>query len=384
MENPRIGVSLSGGGYRAAAFHLGTLQALDKLHILPRIGVLSTISGGSITGAAYAKSDKSWPDFQKEMTDLISTKNLIRSALLSFTGLKTAVFFCAFLGFAFWLLYTPNPWIFLVVIFIMVWLFLRFQFQIFPISKEIEKLYARYFTKNSTLGELKNNFELVIGSTNLQTARPFIFSGNFMGDSAYEFYDDPVLFNPLQFPLARAVMASSCVPFAFSPVSIDKSFFKNKDQFSLVQPVIVDGGVYDNQGIHKIEHTGRYACDVVIASDAGNKISFSGKYQNMFQIAIRSMEVFITRIKNAQLVDDVYNNINLGKKEVAYLSLGWNAEDSIPGFIKNLQQGNILSSVIAAHELKPEWIMSPAIFTDAITEHLKLRINYNQLDIPSK
>lgn len=50
----RIGLSLSGGGFRAAAFHLGVLKRLEELGILHRVEILSTVSGGSITGALYA------------------------------------------------------------------------------------------------------------------------------------------------------------------------------------------------------------------------------------------------------------------------------------------------------------------------------------------
>lgn len=48
----RIGLALSGGGYRAALFHAGTLHALETLGLRP--SVLSTVSGGSIIGAYYA------------------------------------------------------------------------------------------------------------------------------------------------------------------------------------------------------------------------------------------------------------------------------------------------------------------------------------------
>lgn len=51
-EGRRVGVALSGGGYRAALFHSGSLHALETLGIRPR--VLSTVSGGSIIGAYYA------------------------------------------------------------------------------------------------------------------------------------------------------------------------------------------------------------------------------------------------------------------------------------------------------------------------------------------
>jgi hypothetical protein len=48
----RVGIALSGGGYRAAVFHSGTLHALETLGI--RANTLSTVSGGSIIGAYYA------------------------------------------------------------------------------------------------------------------------------------------------------------------------------------------------------------------------------------------------------------------------------------------------------------------------------------------
>ncbi len=48
----RIGLALSGGGYRAAVFHSGVLQALEDLGI--QVNNLSTVSGGSIIGAYYA------------------------------------------------------------------------------------------------------------------------------------------------------------------------------------------------------------------------------------------------------------------------------------------------------------------------------------------
>jgi NTE family protein len=384
MASSGIGLSLSGGGYRASAFHLGTLQKLDELGILPEISVLSTISGGSITGAAYAVTTINYADFHNDMIRKISTKDLIRSALFSVTGLQTLIFFAVFIGAAAWLLYTPYPWVSFLVLALMFYVFLRYQFHIFPVSREIEKLYAKHFTENLTVGDVKAPFRFVIGSTNLQTARPFVFSKEYMGDSAYDFLERPVHFKPESFPLAKAVMASSCVPFAFSPVSIPKEYFLDPSLYSTVDPVIVDGGVYDNQGIHKLVQSGRFSSDVVITSDAGNKLSFNGSYPNMISIAVRSMNVFMARIKNAQMVSDIYDNHYKDKREIAYLSLGWNAEDCIPGFIKNLKAGNIPSSVIASHALKDEWVRSPDDYKAEITDHLKTKIKYADIKIPTE
>ncbi len=56
---PEIAIALSGGGYRAAMFHLGTLSYLHHLHIdeehtfLDMVNTISTISGGTLTGLWY-------------------------------------------------------------------------------------------------------------------------------------------------------------------------------------------------------------------------------------------------------------------------------------------------------------------------------------------
>src|SRR5262249_34311358 len=49
----KVGLALSGGGFRASFFHLGVLARLAELDVLRHVEVLSCVSGGSIVGAAY-------------------------------------------------------------------------------------------------------------------------------------------------------------------------------------------------------------------------------------------------------------------------------------------------------------------------------------------
>jgi len=49
----KLGLALSGGGFRAALFHVGVLARLAELDVLRSIEVLSCVSGGSIVGAHY-------------------------------------------------------------------------------------------------------------------------------------------------------------------------------------------------------------------------------------------------------------------------------------------------------------------------------------------
>lgn len=52
---------LSGGGFRAALYHLGALRRLDELGLLGRLDQISSVSGGSILAAFLARQLVPWP-----------------------------------------------------------------------------------------------------------------------------------------------------------------------------------------------------------------------------------------------------------------------------------------------------------------------------------
>src|SRR5205814_1527658 len=53
-----IGLALSGGGYRAMVFHVGTLIRLNEVALLRKIKRISSVSGGSITAGVLGTSCK--------------------------------------------------------------------------------------------------------------------------------------------------------------------------------------------------------------------------------------------------------------------------------------------------------------------------------------
>ena len=57
-----IALSLSGGGGRAAGFHLGTLAYLNRVDLLKDVSILSSVSGGSVIAAKYALTLKTAPE----------------------------------------------------------------------------------------------------------------------------------------------------------------------------------------------------------------------------------------------------------------------------------------------------------------------------------
>lgn len=50
----KIGIALSGGGFRASLFHLGVLRRIAEMGWLPRVDAISGVSGGSIIAAFAA------------------------------------------------------------------------------------------------------------------------------------------------------------------------------------------------------------------------------------------------------------------------------------------------------------------------------------------
>jgi NTE family protein len=376
----RLGLALSGGGYRAAAFHLGTLNKLHELGILNKVDVISTISGGSITGAAWCLYNGDYPSFHKEMVTKLTTKSVIWFILGSWIFLRTLLFILLFIGGAIALSFTSLAYLTFPVLLLFKVLLYFFQFRIFPVSKVIEKAYNKYFCDGKTLGQLKERPLLAIGSSNLHSGRPFTFSRNKMGDSSYTFrqeYNPPIKFLHQNFPVARAVVASSCVPFAFTPVTINKEFFEVATDVNRVKPVLVDGGVYDNQGIQKLtQPKSSYECGIIITSDAGGNFIADEKYPNTLQLLLRTVNLFMYRIKAAQMVQNIYRNVQGGAKPIAYFSLGWRIQNAIPGFFRNMCDGQVIKEVVDAHCFQPDWINNPKNYEKEIIQHLEAQVGY--------
>jgi NTE family protein len=381
ITKKKLGLSLSGGGYRATAFHLGTLNALQRLGLLDKVEVISTISGGSITGAYYCLEKANYENFRASLYDGLLNKNVIKRVVFSFRISLFFILSLIYLGVAIYSLFTPYPWAFPLLLILYFFVVIKFQFHLFPISSEIEKAYDAFFFKKKQLGDLPTTPVIAIGSTNIQTTRPFTFSKTYMQDSSY--LKMGIQFNPQTFPISRAVMASSCVPFAFTPIRIDRKYFINPADASRIHPILVDGGVYDNQGIHKLTQKGQFECSHVITSDAGAGDKKEVKISNTFSLLLKIVDVFMSRIKKAQMVQDIYENVNNANKEIAYYTLGWDAKSCIPGFVKNLASKLITQSVIDAHQFKAEWVAEPELNRATIEAYLKDRIQYDKLDFPN-
>ena len=381
MKNKKkIGLSLSGGGYRATIYHLGTLKKLKELEILDKVDVISTNSGGSITGATYGLHKDNFEAFESVIRQGVK-RSVIKGVLVSWQFLLVFATTLFWMLTILYLLANGYAWSSFGLLIALVVVFLFFQFNLFPISTLNEKMYNTFFFNNKTLNDLRKDVRFAINATNLETGRLFTFSNDTMGDSVYDFPsddDEPIKFESDNFPIARAVAASTAVPFVFTPIKIDKEFFSNTEDTKRAKPRLVDGGVYDNQGAHKITQTkSAYGSQIVIISDAGNTMPFKNTYRNTLTMLIRTSDVFMNRIKNLQMVQYLYQNHNTDKREIAYQSLGWDIEDSIRKFIDGIEDDIILPQVLKHHNITEDDVTNKD--WETIKNKVKVSINYKAI-----
>jgi predicted acylesterase/phospholipase RssA len=89
-----IGLTLSGGGTRAAAFHLGCLSYLEHVGVLSQVKMLSTVSGGTFTGAKYVLSlvhNQDFKAFFEEFYILLCGTKFLREGLENLVKNQAAV-----------------------------------------------------------------------------------------------------------------------------------------------------------------------------------------------------------------------------------------------------------------------------------------------------
>lgn len=249
LDQDRLGLALSGGGFRATLFHLGVVEQLYLSGILDQVKYLSTVSGGSVIGAWLALN---WASLLRvplgERAPVY--QELIAKPLLSLVradvrnrALRRG-----------WLL----PW---------AW----FQSR----GRNLATVLDRLIFGGRTLSALPDPalLRVSINATSMRTGKRFRFSKTEIGDylGGYTSTADNDL------PIAIAVAASAAFPPVFSPLVLR---FKGPwHRWSFTTPpklqsaeappggveALVDGGVYENIGLQ----AALQRCGRIIAVDAG-------------------------------------------------------------------------------------------------------------------
>ncbi len=241
-----VGLALSGGGFRAALFGLGTLWRLNDCGWLKRLSRITSVSGGSITSAYLGMN---WRKLAFDANGVAQNfEPLIARPLEHFCSLHIDVP-CVIKGML-------TPWM---------------TAGDFVARAYKHELYTLDSGLAATLQDLPAEGEgptFILYATNLQTGVSVRFTREHIYDWRLGQLRDP------DTTLAVAVGASSAFPPVLSPVHLrtDPSRWHAppsgppKDLQRLrARMILSDGGVYDNLGVEAIFAR----CGTVLVSDAG-------------------------------------------------------------------------------------------------------------------
>lgn len=340
QNGKRIGLALSGGGYRAAAYHIGTLRALHKMGILDKVNVISSVSGGSITAAYYALHKDNFEEFETSFINKLQIGVLHLAALNVLAILVVLGALTCYFGWIGLLLG-------LVVLFFI-------HYWVLPLSLWIRWQYDWLFFKWAKLKDLPETPSVKLCSTDIATGRLFVCSKEELYGYDYK-YIKKIKFKQQLFPVSRAVMASSCVPFAFSPVRIPCEFFEDQTKVK-DGPLLIDGGLYDNQGAYKLqEKDSDYQCSQIIVSDAGNTEMSKRWALNIILLLLKTSDILMRRIRAMQIQQNLYSSDK--SHQFAYTSLLWNPEwDWVNSLARNIKDGNVHEIVLRYHGISDDVI----------------------------
>jgi NTE family protein len=248
---PKIGLALSGGGARAIAFHLGCLRALNKLGLLDRLAVLSTVSGGSVIGAYFHAHQGDFAAFEATMRALLA-QGLVAPMcrkLWSRLGIKVVA---AFVVVGIVALSVSLLKAFLAIATLVVPRSLAIQFERVDIRSPLHRFASRttlleaalddLLFKRLSLSDLPRQPHLVINATELRTGSAFRFGTTESGSWRWG------RLHRNDASVAHAVAASAAYP-VFLPAFDETLNFEKDGALTNSRVVLTDGGIYDNLGL---------------------------------------------------------------------------------------------------------------------------------------
>ena len=241
-----MGLALSGGGFRASLFHLGSFLRLNELGLLRRLDIITSVSGGSIVSGLMARhwNELTWKELPQGWV-AANFHEKIEAPLRDFCA-RNIDLRAGLLGI------------------------------LSPFSSKADKLikaYDKHLYNGYTLQQLPEpepgkTPRFVFYATNLQTGASVRISRKYLADYKVGRINKP------DFPLAKVVAASSAFPPVFSPVifnfkdiavwqSMDGTYLDDRKDLK-ESLFLADGGIYDNLGLEAIWDR----CKKVLVSNA--------------------------------------------------------------------------------------------------------------------
>lgn len=260
----KIGLALSGGGYRATVFHLGVLARMAEANLLDEIAMISTVSGGSLAiGLVFSANLFTWPDREQYK------ENCLHHAfhILTTQNLELNVILTALL----------RP-------------FDLLNSRARIVSRNIQRRWGI----DIGLREVKYPPRWIINSTCFESSRNWrfenyapTFAAPRMGTSGIGYVRDPDIL------LSDALAASAGFPVAIGPLALSTDDYdwvnykpgSTREYESIPKPSykhfhLWDGGVYDNLGLEPLinfdssstDYNYRSGMDTLFISNASGRM----------------------------------------------------------------------------------------------------------------
>ena len=344
-RKPKLGLALSGGGFRASFFHIGVLARLAELDLLRSVEVISTVSGGSIIGALYFL-------YLKKLLECIPDMRITGADYVKMIDEMTHLFVAGV---------RKNP---RVLAFSNIASNFKLVLPSYSRSDRMSEIYHELFydpasgRRNIPMRDLiirphpGQGFNprvdnagrkakvpmLIINATTLNTGRTFQFTAVDMGErfperQTLKYDKNPVLqafrYDALpegvpskykDVPLGIAVAASACVPGVFHPLALTKLYKK-------FTPQLVDGGVHDNQGLEALLYEG--CTDIIVSDASGQMDKKANPWPNFLAVTLRANSILQNRVRNLGLEFlQAYAGI---RQPILHLRAGLNVDVMKPG-----------------------------------------------------
>lgn len=296
----KIGLALSGGGIRAAIFHLGVLEYLAEVGLFGKITSISSVSGASLCiGLIFAANKNNWPtagafvkDIQPQVRRLILEENIQRAALIR-------------------LPFYPRKW-----------------------RHRVEMLADMLEKKWGIKGNLQNLPPFPfweINCTTFETGNRFRFRRDYMGDQKIGYVQNPNL------PISHLIAASAAFPVLIGPYILKTDglcFTADKQGKHPVNSIanhytLWDGGVYDNLGLDALHKIGKgldSEINFLIVSNASASIGHQHRGRPS-RNARRLLDIAMSQIDSLRTQDFISSVVH--KQKGLHLKIGYNPENKL-------------------------------------------------------
>ena len=276
---PKLGLALSGGGFRATLFHLGVVRFLRDAGVLKNVTDIASVSGGSILAAhlvlnweRYNGDDASFEDAASEIVKFVRFD--LRNHIVRRLPMQLPLRLLAKLFFLEGRSLTPNA--------------------------ILERYYRDYLYGDRCLYELPEQPMLHMLATNVSTGALSAFNrhGLFIqprGDAEGRSVERI----PGQMAsIPRVVGASSAFPGFFPPVQMTAADL-GVPEGQFPTEFFTDGGVYDNLGLRAFSWLKQYEnnFDHILVSDAGKPFQIlSGSSLGFIGQSVRATDILWDRV----------------------------------------------------------------------------------------